>query len=173
MKVKLVAGSEVDLVSPEELRTVLDEVVEKFRRSDSEHVRAELQAYTDGTGAVAIAAYQVPIGMKFRAARIVVSADGFSFAAKFTNAAGAVEVRRGDVNGQLVDGVNLNPSAAAGDQSVGIPWVEAYSSDNRPEFKNGEVIVVKTIAGPPNTNVQVLVEGDLYPDRNFNSRRGQ
>lgn len=167
MKHRLRAGEEIDVLTKDELRevlgTVLREQIELFRKRSSDHVRAELQAVTDGTGAVSIVVYQVPVGMKFKLARVVVASPGFSFANKFTNAAGAIEVRRN--NDQLVDGVNLNPSAAAGDQSVGIPWVDSYSSDARPEWLNGEQVTVNVIAGPAAANITVLVEGELYPNR--------
>lgn len=165
MKTKLLAGHEIDMLTKDELREVLglvlSEQIEQFRKSSTEHVRAELQTVTDGTGAASINVYQVPIGMKFRLARLVVASPGFSFAAKFTNAAGAIEVRRNAE--QLIDGVNLNPSAAAGDQSVGIPWVQTYSSDARPEWQNGEQVTVNVIAGPATANITALVEGELYP----------
>jgi hypothetical protein len=160
VKFKIAAGSEAEVVSPDELRDLLHEFAEHLRKGDQEHVRAEENGQSDGTGAVTIVPYVVPIGMKFKLARVVVEASGSSFAAKFTNAAGAIEVRRND---KLVDGVNLNPSAAAGDQSVGVPWVQQYSGDTRPEFQNGESVTVGTIGGPINTNVTALVEGELFP----------
>lgn len=160
MRVKIAPGAELDVLNKQELHEVLHEVLAHFRSDESERVRPQENGLTDGTGAAAIVVYQVPIGMGFRLSRITVSADGFTFAAKFTNAAGAIELRRG---GQLVDGVNLNPSAAAGDQSVGIPWVETYSGSVRPAFQNGEQVAVNVVGGPPNTNVNVLLEGDLYP----------
>jgi hypothetical protein len=160
VRFKIAAGSEAEVVSPDELREALYELVDRLRGSETKHVRAEANGQTDGTGAVTITPYIVPVGMRFKLARVVVEASGTSFAAKFTNAAGAIEVRRAD---KLVDGVNLNPSAAAGDQSVGIPWVQQYSGDTRPELQNGEACVVDTIGGPANTNLTVLIEGELYP----------
>lgn len=155
MKFKLVAGSEVDLVSPEELRTVLDEFVEQFQRSHSERVRAAFQAQTDGGGNLALDAYEVPIGMEFRLSRVVVQADGFTFAAPGV-AGVALEIRRNGVNGQLVDGQK---------PAVGLPWSWSSGGSPSPHYRNGETVTVHVLGGPVNVNVSVYVEGDLYPRR--------
>lgn len=155
MKVKLVAGSEVDLVSPEELRLVLNEYVEQFRRQHSERVRATLQNISDGTGQVSIDAFEVPVGMEFRLSRVLVTADGFTFAAP-SPAGVSIEIRRNGSQGPLVDGAK---------PAVGLPWPWVAGGSPSPHYRNGETVTVHVVGGPANVNISVYVEGDLYPRR--------
>jgi len=155
VKVKLVAGSEVDLVSPEELREVLREFVATFERQHSERVRATLQNLSDAGGNIAIDAYEVPIGMEFRLSRVLLTADGLTFGAPGV-AGVSIEIRRNGKDGPLVDGAK---------PAVGLPWSWVAGGSPSPHFRNGETVTVRVVGGPANTNISVFVEGDLYPRR--------
>ncbi len=91
--------------------------------------------------------------MEFRLCRVVVEADGFSYQALFTAAGGSVEIQRG---GQREDGYNL---------SAGLPNVWTAGSGSAPHYKNGENVTVVVAGGPANTNVNVRIQGDQFPDR--------
>lgn len=155
MKFKLVAGQELDVLTEQELRTVLDEFVEQFERQHSERVRAPQQQLTDANGLAVLSVYEVPVGMEFRLSRVVVTADGQTFAAPGV-AGVSIELRRNDRNGPLLDGAK---------PAVGLPWVWTAGGSPSPHFRNGESVLVVVVGGPANTNVAAYVEGDLYPRR--------
>lgn len=123
-----------------------------FRKTVSERVRAQNGGKTDAAGAASIDVYTVPLGQEFRLCRVVVEADGFTFAALFTNAAGAVTIQRG---GQMNDGFNL---------SAGLPNVWSAGSGASPRYVNGEKVTIVVVGGPANTNISVRIEGDQFPD---------
>jgi hypothetical protein len=148
-KTKLVPGAELDVLTEAEAKALMKA---ELRGVVRERTQAENNGATDATGAVSIDAYQVPLGMEFRLGRIIIEADGFSYAVMFTNAAGSVTIRRGGV---LLDGFNL---------SQGIPNTWTASSGNAPRFRNGEKVTLVVAGGPANTNLVARIEGDLLPD---------
>lgn len=148
-KQKVIPGGELEYLSADEARALMRA---ELRAVVSERVQNEQNGLADGTGAVSIEAYTVPVGMEFRLARVVIEADGFSYAAMFTNAAGSVTIRRGGV---LLDGFNL---------SQGIPNTWTAGSGNAPRYRNGEKVTLVVVGGPANANIVARVEGDLFPD---------
>lgn len=149
-KQKIVPGATLDIPTSDELAAV---VRAEFRHEVRERVRAQAGAKTDANGAVTVSPYTVDTGMEFRLTRVLVEADGYSYAAMFTNAAGAVTIQRG---GQVLDGYNL---------ATGIPNAWTGGSADAPRYRNGEKVDVVVVGGPANTNVNVRIEGDLYPYR--------
>jgi hypothetical protein len=151
VKKKLVPGEELDFLTPAEAAALLQSV---FREEVQERVHAQSPATaTDNTGAVSLEVYTVPMGMEFRLARVIVEADGVTYAAMFVNAAGSVTIQRG---GQVVDGFNL---------SAGIPNTWTSGKEAAPRYRNGEKVFIVVVGGPATRNMSARIEGDLFPDR--------
>jgi hypothetical protein len=149
-KQKLIPGGELEVFTQEEATALLEGL---FRREVRERVRAQATLKTDATGAATINVYTVDPGMEFRLCRVVIEADGFSFAQLFTNAAGSVTVQR---EGQIQGGFNL---------AAGLPNTYTAGSADAPRYRNGEKVSVVLVGGPASTNINVRIEGDLYPYR--------
>ena len=155
-KQQIVPGGTIDALTADELKQLIEALT---RRDVVERVRAQSNGKTDGTGFVVVEVYTVDVGMEFRLSRVVVEADGFSFAGLFTNAAGSVTIQRGaDAagKGQIEDGFNL---------AAGLPNVWTGSSGASPRYLNGEKVAIVLVGGPANTNVNVRIQGDLMPER--------
>ncbi len=150
MRQKVVPGAELDVLTQEEMRALLKA---ELRTGVFERVVQAANGPLTAGGVGSIDAYTVPVGMEFRLCRVVVTADGFNYAAMFTNAAGGVTLLR---DGQLVDGFNL---------SLGLPNVWTAGSGSAPRFRNGQKVTVAIVGGPASANVTVNLEGDLFPER--------
>lgn len=153
---KIVPGGEVDAVTSEEFAQLVRAL---DRRDVVERVRAQQGVTLDATGFGVIEAYTVPQGMEFRLGRVVVEADGFSYAALFTNAAGSVTIQRGaDAagKGQVEDGYNL---------AAGLPNTWTAGSGSAPRYVSGEKVAIVLVGGPANTNVNARIQGDVMPER--------
>lgn len=153
MKFKLVAGSEIDALTEDELRQVLHEFTERFETEHADRARPSLQVATDANGVAQIDVYTVPLGMDFRLNFVHVSLDGYSYASMYKSAAGRLSILR---NGQELDGFNL---------AAGIPNTWAEGASSAPHFRNGETVTIRITGGPASTNLGVLIEGDLFPRR--------
>jgi hypothetical protein len=149
-KQKMIPGGEINALTPEEAKALLENI---FNREVRERVRAQATLKTDATGAATINVYTVDPGMEFRLSRVVIEADGFSFAVPFTNAAGSATIQR---EGQIQGGFNL---------AAGLPNTYTAGSADSPRYRNGEKVSVVLVGGPAATNVNVRIEGDLYPYR--------
>lgn len=152
----MIPGGEIDAVTSAELAQL---VAALDRRDVVERVRAQQGARTDATGFAVIEVYTVPQGMEFRLARVVVEADGYTYAVQFTNAAGSVTIQRGaDAagKGQVEDGFNL---------SQAIPNTWTGSSGSAIRYVSGEKVAIVIVGGPASTNVNVRIQGDVMPER--------
>jgi hypothetical protein len=156
VKQKVIPGGEIDAVSGDEFQAL---VAALTRRDVVERVRAQENGKTDATGFLVLDVYFPPLGMEFRLSRVVVEADGFSYAVMFTNAAGSVTIQRNagpDGHGQIEDGYNL---------SQGLPNTWTAGSGSAPRYISGEKVTLVIIGGPANVNVNVRIQGDVMPER--------
>jgi hypothetical protein len=148
VKVKLQAGAELDVISPQEAREIVVELLEQERaRGHETFVRADESAVTDAAGNAVITVYTCPVGKVFRITRLVVDADGFTPGAPFKAATGFIAVLR---SGEVVDFVNL---------SNGIPALSTDNADTGARWRNGEQVQVQISGGPANTTVRAKVQG--------------
>lgn len=145
MRFTLEAGADVDVLTEDELRKVLAEYQQMLR------IRGSEQAATDANGNAALTVYQVPAGMRFALARVLVELDGFTPAVPYDNPASYVELHRND---HRVEFFNVG-------ETIPYSWTEGGRA--APVFLNHEKVIVRLFAGPAATNFQASIEGDLYP----------
>lgn len=148
MKQRVVPGGEIDAVTGGEFRELAQVLL---RKDTMERVRASEVGALDGDGNGSVDIYGPPLGMEFRLCRLIVEANGYTYAAMFTNAAGSVAIKRGDVT---VDGYNL---------AAGIPNAWSAGPGSAPRYKNGERVTVAIVGGPADVSVTVSIEGDQFP----------
>lgn len=150
MRFKLEAGAELDLLTRDELLEALRE--DRLARSGREvtPVRVEENGVTDGTGALTLEVFTVPLGREFALTRLVVDADGFTPGAPYKSGTGWIDVRR---SGARVDFVNLQN---------GLPALSVDSDKTANRWRNGEQLEVVLAGGPANTNIRVTGQGWLY-----------
>lgn len=149
MKFTLKAGSELDLLTEQELRSALAEFGRLFEQDARERVRTVEQALTDANGDAAVSVYGVPAGMRFVLNRVLAELDGSDPDTPYTTG-GYVGIFRGD---HLIDFFAV--------KSIPGSWAEGHSS--APLYLNHEDVVVKMVGGPANTRFRVSIEGDLFP----------
>jgi hypothetical protein len=149
VKFTLKAGAELDVLTPDEAREIVLDMLERAREQQETPERAGASGRTDGAGALALRVYAVPLGREFSLHRLVVDAEGFTPGAPFTNAAGYIDIRR---SGVRVDFVNL---------SVGIPALALDGNDTAIRFRNGEEVEIVIAGGPASTNVRAEIQGML------------
>lgn len=155
MKFTLRAGHDIDLLTESEV----DRLLAKYARQAAEERRANAPApvrgagdseLTDATGAATLRPYRVPQGYIFTLRHVIVSMDGASASAPFKVAGVAVEVRRDEPGGDLID------FAPEPDQTGQLPT--AIKRIGYP-LKNGEEVVVVVAAASANTRVYANVLG--------------
>lgn len=161
MKVTLRAGGEIDLLNRGELSeelalfgAMLDKHDrERFRERGVRAVRGpgDYQK-TDGTGAAVLYPYRVKQGFTFVLHHVLVACEGASASAPYKTTPVAVEVRRDDNLGELID---FSPEP---DQTGQLPTI--LKRIGYP-LKNGEQVAIVVIAGPVNTRVYANVTGEL------------
>lgn len=169
MKQRLVANAELDLLTADELRTLLQEYASGWLRPP-QTIRPSgtiaLDASGDSSPAVGgdanvgDAVYMVPAGLRFRLHRIGIFPDGVVFGTPFTAANGYVEIQRGD---RAIDGFGFQVGSA------GLPRVLTWGKDDAPEYAGNEKIGVLINAGPANTNVRVHLQGTLEAPIDFSA----
>jgi len=148
VKQRVVPGQEIDAATSGELHELAQVLL---RKDTMERVRAAEVAPLDSDGNGTVDIYGPPLGMEFRLCRVIVEANGYTYAAMFTNATGSVAIKRGAVT---VDGYNL---------AAGIPNAWSAGSGSAPRYKNGEQVTVEIVGGPPGVSVTVSIEGDQFP----------
>jgi hypothetical protein len=149
----ITAGGEIDVIDEAQMRTIIEEAASRFTTGELEaDIRAQESGQLDGTGAGLISIYTVPVGHIFRITRLVVAADGVSFSAPYTNAAGGIQVNR---SGEYVDGL----SGLGG--GILIPAISVDNKDTGTRWRNGETVDVQMIGGPANRTWRVSIQGFL------------
>lgn len=159
MKQRLQPGGEIDLLTADEVRDLIEQAIEPLRLHPA-RVRAEADAPTDAAGALTLEVYKVPPGMTFVLTRLLVRADGFTFAVPFNGAGAMLQVLRNDV---VIDGKSLVAAAVTPDGLSGLPALFTYGTDAGSFFSNGDAVAVRLTAGPLSTNVSARIEGRLSP----------
>jgi hypothetical protein len=159
VRVKIKAGAEFDVVTPQEARDIWrEQALDLFGQPPTELVRAEESGVTVAGGALLLPIYVVPLGMEFRVHVIVVEADGVNPATPFNGAGAYWQIR---VSGRVVDEASLVAAAANGSQ---IPFVKTYGYMQGPVALNGEPLELNIVAGPAaGTSVRALAQGTLVP----------
>jgi hypothetical protein len=157
MKVRLPGNYELDVLSPDEARTVVGAELDKRARPKTELVRAEESGVTDAAGGLVLPVYVVPAGMEFRVHVVVVEVDGFTPAVPF-NGAGAYWRLR--VATRAVDEASLVAAAANGSQ---LPFVRSYGFMQGAVSVNQEALEFELVAGPAAKQVRVFAQGTLVP----------
>ena len=163
MKVKLSPNAELDLLTQEELDQSLTAAIERFLSGHNRRpgtIREPVAVELDASGNTAIGPkspigvplYKVPAGYRFALHRLSIKADGFTFAAPFTNAAGFLELQR---SGLMVDGLPLT--------SPGLPLVFTTGTADSIVYDNNQTVDLLISGGPASTAVQLVLQGTLSP----------
>jgi hypothetical protein len=150
VKLKIVPGHEVDVLSPDEARQILRELADELQPSGgSVRFMGEKQTDGNGNGTILLAPH-VPIGYEFALYRLIVDDDVHSPAAPFTNANGWIDVKRNELD-------------RVGFQGMSIPALATDGSSEAVRFRNGEKIAIVINGGPVNQLVRARGEGELKP----------
>jgi hypothetical protein len=156
VKFRLQAGAELDLLTEAELRGALDDARQAFAADlaadRGRTIRAGDMQPTSAAGYLLLqSVYRVPAGLELALHRLLVTADGYTPAAPYTNANGYLQVLR---SGEVVDFTNLTGTGS-------IPILSTDPDSQASRFRNGETIDVELVGGPASTRVKVLVQGWL------------
>ena len=150
MKLKLVPGHEVDVLSPDEAHELLRELREDLKQHGGT-VRLMGEKQTDGNGnATILLSPHVPIGYELALYRLIVDDDVHTPAVPFTNAAGWIDVKRNELD-------------RVGFQVMEIPALATDGSSEAARFRNGEKVAIVINGGPANQIVRARGEGELKP----------
>jgi len=155
-KVKLLAGAEVDLLSPEEHKAAFQELEDYFREADGTTIiRAAASFLTNSSGNTTGAygggneVYRVPDGFHAYLTRLSGDYEGSTF-----KTPQSCDFR------YCAD--YLNPSALRDGYSQ-LPWVFTYSRSHAPLFLQGQIVVVGIQGGPASTAIYCTAQVILVP----------
>ena len=156
MKVKLTPGAELDLLTADELRSIVKETKSGWRRPPltvrpTQSVGLDSNGDAHGTihGAVL---FEVPAGYSFLLHRLTVKPDGYTFGVPYTSATGYLDIV---VSELMRDGI---PFAAPG-----LPRVYTVGFSDGIFCNNGEVIRIDIHGGPANGVINLRGQGTLQP----------
>lgn len=145
----------LDLLTQEELRTVLKEVAAGYLRPP-EPIRNPAGVNLDASGNGTVQAYVVEPGMRFTLTRLEVSADGYSARAPFNpTPQGGLDIY---VDGQWRDGVPFGASTG-----YILPLVYTESKGRAIVAMDGSIFTIVVGGGPASTGLLVNVCGILEP----------
>lgn len=160
MKTELRPGAELDLLSQDELRTVLEETLAGYLRPPY-RVRVEAAGVTDATGAAVFAAASSRPGYRLVLNSLLVIPAGYSYATPYTTTAGAVQLLRGS-SGSTGD--VLRGAPFGGGSGGSLPLLLLDDGDDRAVFAvDTESLLVEVIAGPAHTVVAARGHGVMLP----------
>lgn len=157
MKQKLTAGAELDLLTEQELRTLIEELVSGYLRPTMPRRDEDGLLVPAGGADVTLALPPVSRGMEIVYTRLVIEAPGSAFtpAAPY-NAAGAyVAIMRSDL--ELLDFVSLVAGAGGGIPYRFGPW----SSSNGIRVRDGEQLRA-LIHVPPAAGTPLVLRGEGF-----------
>lgn len=152
MKHVLTSGAEIELVSPDELRTILGETFPSRKGPQTERMLNGLKVDASGNGTVVL--WQVPAGMEFELHSLLITADGKSPASRM--ATGYAYLQAGGALGDVLDVFDFTLTGA------GVPIRHTYGSD-APLYHEREVVCVCFFGITASTNVVVRGQGVLAP----------
>lgn len=158
MKQQLRAGAELDLLTAQELRTTIEELVSGYLRPTTPR-RDEDGALAPAAGDLTLALPPVPRGMEVIYTRVIVEAPGSAFTiATPYNAAGAyLALMRNDI--ELLDFVSLVAGAAGGG---GIPYrFGPWSNSNGIRVRDGEQLRC-LVHVPPAAGTGLVLRGEGF-----------
>ncbi len=148
-------NAELDLLTQDELRGVLEEIVSGYLRPP-QRIRNPAGVDLDGSGNGTVLAYQVEAGMRFTLTRLEVTADGYTAYAPYNpTPAGGIDIY---VDGQWRDGVPFG-----GTTGYVLPVVYTQSESRAISLADGALLTVVVHAGPASTGLLVNACGILEP----------
>lgn len=158
-KTKLTAGSEIDFLTKDELDEVFKRYLSGFLRPP-QTVRPTFGILLDSSGesttAGALAGpadlFEVPAGYLLRLHRAGFWPDGYTLGAPYTSVTGYLNICRNRV---AEDGIPLT--------SPGLPQIWTAGTADGIEYRNGEVVQVQIVDGPPSASVRCALQGTLEP----------
>lgn len=160
---RIAAGEEFEVLTQDELRTVLDETLSGYLRSPY-RVRIVENGVTDSSGNCLIEdVAKSRAGMALLVLRLTIGAQGFTFASPF-NTGGAVQLIRaggGAQAGDVMDGTLLGNTGEPNEQTL--PWVYTESRDRAIDIRDQETLQVQIIGGPHSTPITIFGHGVMVP----------
>lgn len=173
MKFTLVPGAEIDALTPEEFGDILAELAGGGRVRPEEVVRAEANGKTDGSGAITLPVYTVPVGMQAVITRLYVADDGHSFGSPYTPAAGnyfGLEVLRNDIVVEGFSAVGL----AANTPGV-LPWTMNQGRSQGIRLSNGDSLSIRfgQVGANPGANLGVTCRAQGWLEPLFDPDAGE
>lgn len=166
--VSVSADIELELATKGDLDDAIAGLKRDLNRPYRERVFAAYSGKTDGNGNVGIRVYDVPDGMTFFVRKLIQWADGFTPASAFASAAGWT----GLFHGNQPSAVNLADYAPYLPGGQIFPLTAEYSDDVI-EFRQNDNVFFNVFSGPVNTNVTVMLFGELRSLRVRNNDRDQ
>lgn len=170
MKAKLQAGQEIDFLTAEELKQLLDEYLSGWSRPP-QRIRGAQAIGLDGSGnstisgggegpgpgggaltPAAVTIFKVPVGYTFRLHRLGFFPDGITFGSPFVNAAGWVDILRA---GERQDGISF--------ATPGLPQIWSAGTADAIDYQNAENVDVLISGGPASKALKVRFQGTLEP----------
>lgn len=157
MKTEIRAGAQLDLLTQEEMRSLLEEVASGYLRPP-QRIRVPGGLVLDGSGNAAVTpVYVVEAGMKFVLTRIEFIPDGYTMRAPATVSSGGIDIY---VDGQWRDGV---PFGSGSGQVGSLPCVYTQSESRAVEAEDGAQFEVAVAGGPASKGLGIAVVGFLSP----------
>lgn len=144
-------------------RKALDRISKLLEKPYSEKVFAAFSGQTNGAGLAGFRVYDIPDGKTFFLYKLIQWADGYTPAAPFAN----VNAWSGLYHGQASP-ASLADFAPYNSGGQLFPLTAEYG-DGAPEFRQNDNVYFQVIAGPANTNITVMLFGEL---RDLIIRRG-
>lgn len=154
-KVRLSAGQELDVLNSDELKTTLEETLSGYLRQPR-RVRIEQAFALDGSGDGSLVVYQALAGMQFLLNRLIVILAGYTYESPYSATSGGVNVYRGTVAGDLVDGYSFGSGAGS------LPATMTYSDSQAIEVSDGEILTVQVLAAAASGSIIVHGHGLEY-----------
>jgi hypothetical protein len=148
-------NAELDLLTQDELRTVVTETISGYLRPPS-RMRVPAGVSLDGSGDGTVDAYRVEAGMRFVLTRLEVTADGYTAAVPFNPVTqGGIDIY---VDGQWRDGFPIG-----GGTGYVLPAVYVEGHRTAIEAADGSLFTLVVGGGPASTGLTVNVCGFLSP----------
>lgn len=153
MKTTLKAGAELDVLTMNELRTVVEELVSGYLRPPAEARPDSGLQLAGGVTAGIFDLYVVDAGMQFRLTRLFVTVNNATFGVPVA-ASGGIDVYRG--SGSINDALDGTPFTS-------LPQIATWSRSNGPLFRDGEIVRVGITGAPAGAQVFARAKGYLEP----------
>lgn len=162
MRFEIKAGEQLDVLTQDELRTVLGEVLSGYLRSPY-RVRFVEAGTTDADGDVLIAnVAQARAGFELRVLRLTILVDGYSFSDPYSPAEeGAVTLIRGGAGIQAGD--EQDGFGFGGSSGESLPVVYTESEARAFDLRDQETLQVQVAGGPASTGVTIFGHGLMIP----------